>query len=270
MSMLYRGDFSRRDTVYGGQHHVVTHIRKDQTTRSTLTQRRSSSLRIYRDMTVGERGFGAFLVYELMTFCLGSLPGGLGLALRTVFYKRLFKAAGKGLVIGRNVTVRHPGRIVMGKNVTIDDNALVDARGAGTGEFRLGDEVIVNRNCMLKAKTGTIRVGSRTNVGSNSLIVSYTGVTIGESVLIAGGCFLNGGGYPVDDTTRPMAEQGVVSAGPITIGNDVWIGTGAIVLDGVTIGDHAVVGAGAVVRRDVAQYDIVAGVPARVLRSRRP
>lgn len=55
---------------------------------------------------------------------------------------------------------------------------------------------------------------------------------------------------------------------PITIGNDVWIGTRAIVLDGVTIGDGAIVGAGAVVSKDVPPYAIVGGVPARVIRFR--
>jgi chloramphenicol O-acetyltransferase type B len=58
--------------------------------------------------------------------------------------------------------------------------------------------------------------------------------------------------------------------GPITIGNDVWIGFGATVLSGVTIGDGAIVGARAVVAKDVAPYSIVVGNPARIVRSRFP
>lgn len=57
---------------------------------------------------------------------------------------------------------------------------------------------------------------------------------------------------------------------PVTIGNDVWIGHGAVVMPGVSIGDGAVVGANAVVTRDVAPYTIVAGVPARRIRDRFP
>lgn len=56
----------------------------------------------------------------------------------------------------------------------------------------------------------------------------------------------------------------------VVIGNDVWIGHGAVIVPGVTVGDGAVVGANAVVTRDVAPYMIVAGVPARVIRPRFP
>jgi len=60
------------------------------------------------------------------------------------------------------------------------------------------------------------------------------------------------------------------SKGDILIGNDVWIGFGAVILSGVSIGDGAVIGAGAVVSKDVAPYSIVAGNPARELRKRFP
>ncbi|MSP43448.1 MAG: CatB-related O-acetyltransferase [Alphaproteobacteria bacterium] len=66
----------------------------------------------------------------------------------------------------------------------------------------------------------------------------------------------------------PPAEP--VTRGPVRIGNDVWIGSRAIILSGVTIGDGAVIGAGAVVTRDVPAYGVAAGNPARVLRLRFP
>lgn len=57
---------------------------------------------------------------------------------------------------------------------------------------------------------------------------------------------------------------------PVLVGHDVWIGAGAMLMDGVTVGDSAIIAAGAVVTTDVAPYDIVAGVPARVIRARLP
>lgn len=76
--------------------------------------------------------------------------------------------------------------------------------------------------------------------------------------------------YPIRSLLS-APEKGNVDAitrGPITIGNDVWIGARAMILSGVTIGDGAVIGAGAVVSRDVAPFTVNAGVPARRIRDR--
>jgi hypothetical protein len=69
-------------------------------------------------------------------------------------------------------------------------------------------------------------------------------------------------------TDRPIHQQGTWSKG-ITLGDDVWIGSNATILDGVTVGDHVIIGAGSVVTKDVPDWAVVAGNPARVLRDRR-
>jgi acetyltransferase-like isoleucine patch superfamily enzyme len=61
-------------------------------------------------------------------------------------------------------------------------------------------------------------------------------------------------------------EQGV-STNPVTIGDDIWIGANAVILPGVTIGDHSVVAAGAVVTKDVPPHTLVAGVPAKIIKT---
>lgn len=242
-------------------------IEKSEVIRERLSRARASPVQTYMELTVGSTGLRRLVAYEVLTSLLGPLPGGLGFLLRRRLYRGLFRKVGSGLILGRNVVIRHPAKIELGNHVTIDDNALLDARGSNPG-LVLEDEVIINRNCLLQAKVGAIRVGRRSSIGSNSVLVSMAGLDIGEAVLIAGGCYLSAGAYRFSDATRPIMEQGPYSKGPLTIGDDVWIGTGAIILDGVTVGRGAVVGAGAVVTRDVPERSVVGGVPARLIRMR--
>lgn len=243
-------------------------IDKSNVIRDKLKKAQTSPLKTYMELTVGDVGFFKFISYELRTFFLGSISGGLGFLLRKRLYPKLFKKTGRGLIIGRNVVVRHAGNIELHDNVTIDDNSLIDGRGAGDAGLVIEDNVIINRNCMLQAKAGPIKMGARTTIGSNSVIVSMSGVEFGEAVLVAGNCYISAGAYHIDDLTKPIMDQGAYSKGPIKIGNHVWIGTSAVVLDGVSIGDGAIIGAGAVVNKDVPENAIVAGVPAKVIRMR--
>jgi acetyltransferase-like isoleucine patch superfamily enzyme len=239
-------------------------ISKSENIRARLARARSSPIHAYRELTTGaDTGWGGLLAYELLTCLFGSLPGAVGFALRQRLYPSLLGASGGGLVIGRDVTLRHPRDMALGEGVTVDDGCVLDARAAGPGGFALGDGVVINRNCMLLAKAGGLRLGARTSLGANSVIVSMSGVEVGEAVLFAGNCYLSAGIYPTHDRTRPIMDQDAVSKGPIRVGDGAWLGTGAVVLDGVTIGRGAVVGAGAVVTKDIPDWAIVAGVPAR-------
>jgi len=243
-------------------------IEKGHLFRDKLAEAQTSPFRTYMDLTVGDVGLAHFALYEILTMLLGPLPGGLGFLLRKKLYRRLFRHCGRGLIIGRNVVIRHGKRIELMDGVTIDDNSLVDARGAGDAGLVLEEGVIINRNCMVQAKSGPIHFGPRTTIGSNSVIISTAGVELGEAVLCAGGVYISAGAYHMEDTDAAIMDQGAYSKGPIRIGDRVWIGTGAIILDGVTIGAGAVIGAGSVVTKDIPENAIVAGVPAKVIRIR--
>ena len=73
--------------------------------------------------------------------------------------------------------------------------------------------------------------------------------------------------HKIADITIPMGQQGS-EVRPVTIGNDVWIGMRSIIMPGVTIGNGVVIGAGAVVTKDVPDYAVVGGVPAKIIRLR--
>lgn len=75
--------------------------------------------------------------------------------------------------------------------------------------------------------------------------------------------------HEFSDTSTPMIQQGFTEERPVYIGNDVWIGDRVIILPGVHIGDHSVIGAGAVVTKDVSEWVVAAGNPAKVVKMRK-
>ena len=247
---------------------MSTEINKDKIIRERLKQARSNPMKTYMELTVGDASRTGFIKYEIITSLFGGIPGGLGFFLRKTFYPNLFGKVGKGLIIGRNVVIRHPGKMTIGDNVTIDDNCLVDARGAGAEGLVLEDGVIINRNCMIQAKNGPIRLGRRTSLGSNSVVVSLGGVDLGEAVLTAAGCYISAGAYEFDDLEKPIMDQRAYTKGPIRIGSKSWLGTRVVVLDGVSVGAGSVVGAGAVVTHNLPENSVAVGVPAKVVRYR--
>lgn len=99
------------------------------------------------------------------------------------------------------------------------------------------------------------------------IIDGFGGVEIGEFTRIAPRVMINTADHVFADPNTPIMEQGYACA-PVKIGRDVWIGTAAVIGKGVVIGDGAVVGAGAVVTKDVPEFAIVAGVPAKVIGAR--
>jgi acetyltransferase-like isoleucine patch superfamily enzyme len=135
-----------------------------------------------------------------------------------------------------------PGRaVVLGHRVAIAAQAFLH------GPLSLGDEVSVNARASLDG-------GGR-------------GIVVGKGTRIASGAVLYAFDHGMAEA-RPIREQPVRSRG-IVVGEDVWIGANAGITDGVTLGDHAVVAMGAVVTRDVPDWAIVAGVPARIIGDRR-
>jgi maltose O-acetyltransferase len=109
-----------------------------------------------------------------------------------------------------------------------------------------------------------LRVGARTFVNFGLVALDVAPITIGDDVQIATNVQLLAATHPVEAEPRRAKWEG---ARPITIGDNVWLGGGVIVLAGVTIGADTVVGAGAVVTRDLPAGVVAVGNPARVIRT---
>jgi maltose O-acetyltransferase len=108
-----------------------------------------------------------------------------------------------------------------------------------------------------------ISIGAGTFVNFDCVMLDVTTIRIGAACQLAPRVQLLTATHPIDPEPRRIGWE---SAAPITIGDNVWLGGGAIVCPGVTVGDDTVVGAGAVVTRDLPGGVVAAGVPARVLR----
>lgn len=224
-----------------------------------------SALARYRDKVLGEQSGARLVRYELVNAMFGDMTGALGYQARKMFFRGLFRHMGSSAILGRGLVIRHPGGISLGNRVAVDDYVMLDASGAGSQGVTIGDEVLLSRNCIIQGKTGPLSIGSRSDIGCNTVITSISGITVGDHILIGGNCYIGGGRYVADRRDVPIMDQGMYSRGPVVIEDDVWIGAGAMVLDGVQVRRGSIIGAGALVTRDVPEYTIVAGVPARVV-----
>ncbi|MEV4580584.1 acyltransferase [Nonomuraea jabiensis] len=137
-----------------------------------------------------------------------------------------------------------PLAAVYADRLRMGDHCYIAAHAYVTHDVVMGDDCTVNPYAVVR---GNIVLGNAVRIGAHTSLLGF-----------------NHGTAP----DRPVFRQPTTSKG-IRIGDDVWIGSNVVVLDGVTIGDHAVVGAGAVVTKDVPPWAMVAGNPARHIRDRR-
>lgn len=141
----------------------------------------------------------------------------------------------------------------------------------GISNILLGDDVYVGYRTTLAAVplTGsqdcTLEIGSGTNLGSFNHVYATRSVTIGANVLTANGVYISDNMHGYADIGRPIKQQPLRQLRATSIGDGTWLGHNACVF-GVTIGRNCIVGANSVVTRDVPDYCIVAGAPARLIR----
>ena len=127
-----------------------------------------------------------------------------------------------------------------GKNVNIEKNASF------TPALSIGDDSGIGIRCEIN---GPVTIGKKVMMGPE--VVIYTS------------------GHRHDRCDIPMSAQGDDETKPVVIGDDVWIGRRVIIMPGVKIGTGCIIGAGAVVTKDIPDYSVAGGVPAKVIKSRK-
>jgi acetyltransferase-like isoleucine patch superfamily enzyme len=128
----------------------------------------------------------------------------------------------------------------------------------------IGDGVRICSSCTIMG-AGTLTIGTDTWVGHEVMLIAAGPLSIGPRVDIAPRAFIGTGTHRLDPVGPRSAGEGQNLA--ITIGPGAWIGACSVILPGTTVHERAVVAAGAVVTADVAPRQVVAGVPARVIRA---
>jgi acetyltransferase-like isoleucine patch superfamily enzyme len=130
-------------------------------------------------------------------------------------------------------------------------------------KFEIGDRTIIEDFVCINNGIGDIIIGNDVMIGIGSVLTGP--VTVGNNVIMAQHVGISGLNHGYLDIHTPIRDQ-KCTALQVTIEDDCWIGTNAVITAGVTIGKHAVVAGGSVVTKDVPPFSVVGGNPARLLR----
>ena len=114
---------------------------------------------------------------------------------------------------------------------------------------------------------GRIEIGNHVYIGGRFYIFAAGRICIGDGCVLSEDVYITDNSHGIDPRAGLIMDQPLASRGPVTLGCGVFIGYGASVLDGVTLGNHCVVGARSVVTRSFPAYSMVAGIPARLIKT---
>lgn len=179
---------------------------------------------------------------------------------------------GKNIFIGKHVVIKCKNKISCGNGVTFGDYTYIDA--LSNGGIQIGNNVSFGRNTNIEC-TGVIRelgekliIGDGVGIAANAFIAVRGEVIIGNNTIIGPNLKLHSENHVFTDLETPIRLQGATRKG-VVIGEDCWIGSNVTILDGVKIGNKCVIAAGAVVNKDIPDYSIAGGVPAKIIKSRK-
>lgn len=154
----------------------------------------------------------------------------------------------------------------LGKDVFIDKNVELQRYPKN---ISIKEQVVLKEGVRICScnESAQIAIGKNTTVGFHTFIFSSSGVSIGDNCLIAPFVYIVDSDHEIRKGT--LINEQPNSSAPVSIGNDVWIGTGAKILKGVRIADGAVIAAGAVVTGDIQADEIFGGIPAKKISERK-
>jgi len=201
----------------------------------------------------------------------------LGIAIRRLAW--LLRGVAKCLVLQRRirfvymaprVCLRNARLIQFGKGATLGVGVLID--GLSREGIKFGDNVVIGPYSVVGASSPSnlgagLRMGKDSAVDAYSFIGAAGFINIGENVIMGQHVSFHAENHNYDRTDVPIKQQGTRREG-IVVEDDCWVGSNALFLDGTHVGRGCVIAAGSVVRGEIPPYSVVAGVPARVIKTR--
>lgn len=165
-----------------------------------------------------------------------------------LFHCGNFRAFGNQVYVFPGVSVDGAQHISLGDHVVVQDDTVLSVHSVDRFDAMIG-----------------ISIGAGSNIGRRNHIYAFGRITIGQKVLTAANVYISDCTHEFSNPNIPIIDQAVRELSPVTIGDGTWIGQGACII-GCRIGRNCVVGANSVVLKDVADYSVVAGAPARLIR----
>lgn len=182
-----------------------------------------------------------------------------------------YEKIAKDVFVGKNVKTIEKKHLTVGQKTKLQDGVYIDA--LSRGGVQLGNQVVLGRNTRIECTGGLqcigkgVKIGNRTTFGNDCMFGAAGGIEVGDDVVAGQFIRFHSENHNYNDLTKLIREQGVSHKG-IKIGNNCWIGAGAVFLDGAELGDGCVVGANAVVTKKFPDNVVLAGIPAKIVKNR--
>lgn len=156
--------------------------------------------------------------------------------------------------------------LLVGTDCHISPKAYIGFKENGKGQLKVGDNSSILQDCVIRTCSGKITIGKNVTINYGCIFHGLGGIAIGDNTMLSPRVMIyaQNHGIKKEELLRTQAQ----TAKGVTVGEDVWIGAGAIIVDGVTIGKGSIIGAGSVVTKSIPPYEIWAGNPAKKIKDR--